>query len=184
MNTRTNSPSIFTPDPDRDHILGPNTAGATLIEYGDYECPACQQAHPAVKILISHFGNDLRFVFRNYPLREMHAYAEMAAEAAEAAGAQNKFWPFHDSVFERQQHLDAGYLDQCARQLGLDMPRFEKEVNDEVYRPRVQDDLDSGDRAHIRGTPSFFLNGEHVDTSFGLETLQSAIEDVLDSKKK
>jgi protein-disulfide isomerase len=168
-----NTPII--PNPSTDHILGPDDAKVTLVEYGDFECPACRQAHPAVKFILDHFEGDVRFVFRHFPLREVHPLAEAAAEAAEAAGAQGKFWEFYDSLFDLHGHLDSEHLMRYASQLGLNVPRLTADLTDSVYRQRVQEHITSGQRLGIRGTPAFFVNGSFVDTSFGFERLEMAI---------
>jgi len=163
-----------------DHILGPETARITLVEYGDFECPNCGQAYPAVKILRKHFGDRMRFVFRHFPLREVHPHAELAAEAAETAGAQNKFWPMHDLLFENQLHLKAKSLRRYAEQAEVDLERYDYEMSDHVYLQRVQEHIDSGTRSGVRATPTFFVNGIVHDVSFGLEHLQQAIEAELE----
>jgi len=162
-----------------DHILGPHTAKVTLVEYGDFECPNCNQAYPAVKLLLKHFEPQIRIVFRHFPLTEVHPHAQMAAEAAEAAGAQHKFWPMHDLLFERRGHLRREDLRHCAEQIELDLERFDYEINDQVYRQRVNEHIDSGKLSGVRGTPTFFLNGNTVDVSFGLEHLRQAVEGAL-----
>jgi len=177
MNATVNP--LLVPDPATDHILGPADARVTLIEYGDFECPSCAQAAPAVKILHDHFGRQLRFVFRHFPLREVHPHAELAAEAAEAAGAQGKFWPFHDLLFAHQHKLGETHLRDHAQQLGLDMARFENEMRDHVYLQRVQEQMQVADQLRVRATPSFYLNGTFVDVSFGLAHLQQAVEQAL-----
>src|SRR5690349_9780727 len=108
-----------------DHVLGPATAHVVVMEYGDFECPTCAQARPAVKLLLKHFQHRMRFVFRHFPLVEAHPHAERAAEAAEAAGAQGKFWPMHDMLFENQQHLKLPALRRYAEEIGLDLERFD-----------------------------------------------------------
>ena len=163
-----------------DHILGLETAKITLVEYGDFECPNCGQAYPAVKILRRHFGERMRFVFRHFPLREVHPNAELAAEAAAAAGAQSKFWPMHDLLFENQLHLKAKSLRRYAEEAGLDLERYDYEINDHVYLQRVQEHIDGGTRSGVRSTPTFFVNGIVHDVSFGLEHLQQAIEAELE----
>jgi protein-disulfide isomerase len=170
------SSTLAVPVRPTDHILGPDTARVTLVEYGDFECPSCGQAYPAVKILRKHFGDRLRFVFRNFPLREIHPHAELAAEAAEAAGAQQKFWPMHDMLFEHQLHLKAASLRRYAEDVELDMERYDYEMGDHVYLQRVHEHIDSGTRSRVRSTPTFFVNGVIHDVSFGLERLQQAIE--------
>jgi len=163
-----------------DHILGLETARITLVEYGDFECPNCGQAYPAVKILRKHFGERMRFVFRHFPLREVHPHAELAAEAAEAAGAQHKFWPMHDLLFENQLHLKAKSLRRYAEEAALDLERYDYEMSDHVYLQRVQEQIDSGTRSGVRATPTFFVNDIVHDVSFGLEHLQQAIDAELE----
>jgi protein-disulfide isomerase len=170
---------LLVPDKATDHILGPADARATMIEYGDFECPSCAQAHPAVKLMLSHFGDQVRYVFRHFPLREVHPHAELAAEAAEAAGAQGKFWPFHDLLFAHPNHLGETHLRDHAQQLGLDMPRYENEMRDHVYLQRVQEQMQGATALHVRATPSFYVNGVFVDVSFGLTHLHQAIEKAL-----
>jgi len=177
MNTAVNP--LLVPDEATDHILGPADAPVTLVEYADFECPSCGQAYPAVKILLDHFGRRVRFVFRHFPLREVHPHAELAAEAAEAAGAQGKFWPFHDLLFTHQHRLGAAQLRDYAQQAGLEMARFENEMRDHVYLQRVQEQMQAADQLRVRATPTFYLNGTFVDVSFGLANLQQAIEHAL-----
>src|SRR5882672_5393093 len=117
-----------------DHVLGHASAKVTIVEYGDFECPSCGQAYPAVKILLKHFGDRVRFVYRHFPLVEVHPHAELAAEAAEAAGAQHKFWPMHDLLFQNQSRLKLKELHHYAEQLELDLVRFDFELSDQVYR--------------------------------------------------
>jgi protein-disulfide isomerase len=177
MNATVNP--LLVPDPATDHILGPADARVTLVEYGDFECPSCAQAFPAVKIVLDQFGRQVRFVFRHFPLREVHPHAELAAEAAEAAGAQGRFWPYHDLLFTHQHRLGEAHLRDHAQQAGLDMARFENEMRDHVYLQRVQEQMQVADQLRVRATPSFYLNGAFVDVSFGLTHLQQAIERAL-----
>ena len=158
-----------------DHILGPASARVTIVEYGDFECPSCGQAYPAVKILLKHFGDRVRFVFRHFPLLEVHPHAELAAEAAEAAGAQHKFWPMYDLLFQNPSHLKLKDLRHHAEKLELDLVRFDFELADQVYRQRVNEHVDSGKRSGVRSMPAFFVNGSLVDVSFGLDHLHDAI---------
>ena len=161
---------------DRDHVDGPADAAVTLVEYGDFECPHCGRAYPIVKATRKKMGRRLRFVFRNFPLRESHPHAEHAAEAAEAAGAQGKFWEMHDRLFERQFALDDQYLIEYATDLGLDALRFEKELTAGVYAPRVREDFRSGVRSGVNGTPTFFVDGVRYDASWDQEPLLAALE--------
>jgi protein-disulfide isomerase len=144
---------------DEDHVLGPASARVTLVEYGDFECPSCGEAHPLLHAIRRAFGPNLRFVFRHFPLRDSHPHALAAAEASEAAAAQGKFWEMHDRLFERQDALDDRALVRHARKLGLDAPRLELELATKIHRARVNRDLESGRASGVRGTPTFFING-------------------------
>ncbi len=157
-----------------DHVLGPESAKVILFQYGDFECPTCAQAYPAVKMLMKKFEHRLRFVFRHFPLTA-HPNAEPAAETAEAAGAQGKFWPMHDMLYENQHHLKAKDLRRYAERLELDLERYDYEIGDQVYRQRVNEHVDSGKRSGVRSMPAFFLNGVIVDVSFGLDRLHDAV---------
>jgi len=161
----------------RDHIRGPADAAVTLVEYGDYECPHCGRAYPIVKTIQKQLGPKLRFVFRNFPLRESHPHAEQAAEAAEAAAAQGKFWEMHDRLFERQFALDGEYLIEYAGDLGLDVAQLRTELSSGAYAPRVREDFRSGVTSGVNGTPTFFINGVRHDDSWEFEPLLAALED-------
>ena len=162
--------------PGRDHIQGPADAPVTLVEYGDYECPYCGAAYPIIKDLQARMGNQLRFVFRNFPISTSHPHAEDAAEAAEAAAAQGQFWPMHDLLYERQQHLTDDDLRGYAERLGLDVDRFERELAEHLHAARVHDDFLSGVRSGVNGTPSFYINGTRHDDSFDTDTLLAALQ--------
>jgi protein-disulfide isomerase len=176
MNQQQRLPSLTAPVSSSDHAQGPEDAKITVVEYGDFECAACGEAYHAVKILHDRFGTNMRFVFRNFPLREVHHRAELAAEAAEAADGQDRFWQMHDLLFENQCHLKAENLREYAAKAGLDLGRFDKEMRGHLYRQRVQKDVESGTKSHILCTPAFFVNGVLHDVSFGLEHLEQAIE--------
>jgi protein-disulfide isomerase len=163
-------------DQDRDHVQGPADAPVTLVEYGDYECPYCGAAYPIVKELQARMGERLRFVFRNFPITTSHPHAEQAAEAAEAAAAQGRFWEMHDLLYENQKRLNDGDLHAYAEQLGLDVDLFDKELADHVQAPRVREDFISGVRSGVNGTPSFYVNGTRHDDSYDFETLLAALE--------
>jgi protein-disulfide isomerase len=165
----------------RDHRRGPETAQVTVVEYGDYECPFCGQAYPIVKEIQRRLGDRLRFVFRNFPLSQMHPHAEHAAEAAEAAAAQEKFWEMHDSLFEHQQALADAHLVQYAVALHLDEETFKREMIEHVHTNRVHEDFLSGVRSGVNGTPTFFINGVRHDDSYELQTLLAAIEAAMPS---
>jgi len=159
-----------------DHVIGPASAHVVVIEYGDFECPICAQAHQTMKILLKHYGQRIRFAFRHFPLVDAHPHAELAAEAAEAAGAQNRFWPMYDKLFENQQHLKPKALRGYAEDIGLDMPRYDSEMEDHLYLQRVQEHLASGRSSGVRSTPAFFVDGTLVDVSFGMERLSAALD--------
>jgi protein-disulfide isomerase len=162
-----------------DHVLGPEHAPVTLVEYGDFECPNCKQAAPAVRLLLERFAGQLRLVFRHFPLEEVHPHALHAALAAEAAGAQGKFWEMHDLLFENQQHLKVNQLRGYAAKLELDMERYDSEMNDELYLQRVREQIEGGHRSGVRATPTFFVNGRIQDVSFGLQALGAGVEAAL-----
>lgn len=162
-----------------DHVAGSAHAKLLLLEYGDYECPSCVEAEPVTRHLIEAFGKRMKFVFRHFPLVEIHPHSELAAEAAEAAAAQDKFWPMHHLLFTHSQHLTRGSLDQYAEMIDLDMRRFRTEMADRIYTQRVQEHRRSGELIGLRGSPTFFLNGEVVDVSFGLEHLELAVRAAL-----
>jgi protein-disulfide isomerase len=169
-------PHLTLPVGERDHVQGPAAAAVTLVEYGDYECPYCGEAYPIVKEVQRRLGDQLRFVFRNFPLAEMHPHAQHAAEAAEAAGAQDRFWPMHDALYEHQRALDDAHLRRHAKDLGLDEERFDRDLSGHTYAGRVREDFLSGARSGVNGTPTFFINGRRHDASYDLETLLAALE--------
>ena len=156
---------------DRDHVQGPADAAVTLLEYGDYECPYCGAAYPIIKEVQARLGESLRFVFRNFPISTSHPHAEQAAEAAEAAAAQGKFWEMHDLLYENQARLRDDDLHGYAEQLELDAERFDRELADNVHAQRVHEDFMSGVRSGVNGTPTFYVNGARHDGPYDLETL-------------
>lgn len=184
MMSRAATARLVLPVGERDHILGPATAPVTLVEYGDYECPHCGRAHPIVNALLEHLGDQLRFVFRHFPLATIHPHAQNAAEAAEAAGAQGQFWEMHDVLFENQDVLDDEALVQYAVALGLDPRRFIGELGNHVHTPRVREDFLSGARSGVNGTPTFFVNGVRHDGPFDLDTLLAAIAPALEGRAR
>jgi protein-disulfide isomerase len=162
-----------------DHTRGPDHAGVTVVEFGDFECPNCKQAAPAVKLLLERFDERVRFAFRHFPLTEVHPHAMLAAQASEAASGQGKFWQMHDLLFENQTHLKAPQLHGYAERLGLDMARYSAEMDDEIYLQRVREHMESARHSGVRGTPTFFVNGRLLDVSFGLRALFDAVEAAL-----
>ncbi len=169
-------------DPRRDHVQGSANAPVTLMEYGDYQCPYCGEAYSIVKQLQQKFDNNLRFVFRNFPLAQIHSYAEVAAEAAEAAGTQNKFWEMHDYLYEHQNQLAVPQLIAAAGLLGLDVERFTDDLSRHAYAERVREDFLSGVRAGVNGTPTFFINGVRHDGSWDVDSLSDAIKAQLQKR--
>jgi protein-disulfide isomerase len=165
-----------------DHVLGPAHARVTIVEYGDFECPICKQAAPGLKRLHERFPGELRFAWRHYPLEEVHPHALAAAEAAECAGAQGKFWEMHDLLLENQAHLKRKHLAGYAERLELDLARFAAELDEHVYVQRVREHIESGRRSHVRGTPGLFLNGRAQDGSAGLGALVAAAEAILNGR--
>jgi protein-disulfide isomerase len=159
----------------RDHIRGPATAPITLLEYGDYQCPFCGEAAPIVDEVQRRLGDKLRFVFRNFPLTEMHPHAEHAAEAAEAAAAHGKFWEMHDALYANQDALDDRHLAEYAVSLGINAGEIQKALAGHAYGDRIRDDFMSGVRSGVNGTPTFFINGVRHDGPFDLDSLLDAI---------
>ena len=162
-----------------DHVRGAAHAPVTVVEYGDFECPNCKQAAPAVDMLLRKFPDQVLFVYRHYPLEEVHPHALGAAEAAECAGAQGKFWEMHAQLFAHQSHLDTKHLHRYAEEIGLDIARYTAEMDDHVYLQRIREHVDSGRRSRVRGTPGFFVNGVITDVSFGLQSLFEATQAAL-----
>ena len=162
-----------------DHVLGPAHAMVTVVEYGDFQCPNCKQAAPAVKLLLQRFQGRMRFVYRHFPLEEVHPDALHAALAAETAAAQGKFWAMHDLLFGNQTHLKLPALRRYAERLGLDMARYDAEMAGQLYLQRVREHMESGARSGVRGTPGFFVNQRIEDVSFGMQRLFAAVEAAL-----
>jgi protein-disulfide isomerase len=163
----------------RDHAQGPADAPVTLVEYGDYECPHCGRAYPIVKEVQRRLGSNLRIVFRDFPLAESHPHAEHAAEAAQAAAAQGRFWEMHDTLFEHQSALDDSHLVAYASRLELDPTKFESELRAHAHRARVREEFNGGVRSGVNGTPTFFINGVRFDDSWDPDTLTDALKAAL-----
>ena len=162
-----------------DHHVGPADARVVVVEYGDFECPNCKQAAPAVEMLLKRFEGRVCFAYRHYPLEDVHRHALQAAEAAECAGAQDRFWEMHALLFENQQALEIAHLRAYAQRLGLDMERYEREMVEHVHLERVRRNIDTGHKSGVRATPGFFVNGRRQDVSFGLRLLFDATEAAL-----
>jgi protein-disulfide isomerase len=168
-------PRLTVPVGERDHVLGPATAPVTLVEYGDYECPFCGATHPTLKQVRQVMGDDLRFAYRHFPLSQIHPHAYQAAEAAEAAGAQGRFWEMHDLLFANQDRLRLRDLIGYAGALGLDPERFVTDLRGHVYADRLREDFLSGVRSGVNGTPTFFVNGVRHDGGYDHESLLEAL---------
>lgn len=147
-----------------DHQLGNLNGAVTLVEYGDFECPHCRRAHPFIKRLLKEKGKELHFVFRHFPLGEIHPNAHAAAQVAEAAGKQDKFWEMHDLIFENQDKLSAAFLLTLAEDLKLDLRQLAVDIKSEKVLKKIESDFESGIRSGVNGTPTFFLNGSLVYT--------------------
>lgn len=142
-----------------DHVQGNDNADLTIVEYGDYQCPYCGAAYPVLKELMKEFKGQVKFVFRNFPLSEMHPYARPAAIAAEAADLQGKFWEMHDVIYENQQSLNENFLFQLAEKIGLNLSQFKEDIQKPELEKKVDSDFESGIISGVNGTPSFFING-------------------------
>ena len=176
----SNRAQLVVPVGPDDHVEGPDDAAITIVEYGDFQCPYCGQAYPIVKRLQSDFGGSLRLVFRNMPLTNVHPQAELAAETAEAVGLQGKFWPMHDVLFENQRDLSGPAILRYVEDVGADLSQVANALNDGVVQKRVKDDVESGIRSGVNGTPTFFVNGERYDGSWDYDTFHAYLEEMLD----
>lgn len=148
---------------EKDHIQGEKDATIEIVEYGDYQCPSCGDAHPIVKEIQDTFDSQIKFVFRNFPLQESHEFALQAAISAEAAGLQNKFWEMHDALYENQYRLDEALFLALAENLDLDLEKFNNDVQSATVKEKVENDFESGVRSGVNGTPSFYVNGTKFD---------------------
>jgi protein-disulfide isomerase len=162
-------------DEDLDHIRGPRDAPVTLVEYGDFECPYCGQAEPIIRDLLADYG-DVRYVWRHLPLTDVHPHAQMAAEAAEAAGAQGKFWEMHDLLLEHQDALRPEELVRYAEELGLDTERFKNHLRAHKWSWRVARDVESAELSGVSGTPTFFVNGRRHEGAYDEASLAAAVK--------
>ena len=177
-------PDLAQPIDASDHSRGPIDAPVSLLEYGDFECPNCKQAAPVVKLLLERFADRVRFVYRHFPLEGVHPHALQAAIAAEAAGAQGRFWPMHDQLFAGQQHLAPHDLRAYATKLGLDLDRYDADIAENRYLVRVRDHIRSGEASGVRATPTFFIDGRICDVSYGLQALVEGVETALRSHER
>jgi protein-disulfide isomerase len=166
-----------------DHIEGSLDAPVSLVEYGDYECPHCGRAYPIVKRVQRHFGKRLAFVFRNFPLTQIHRYAQAAAESAEFAGSKGKFWAMHDLLFENQDRLGPELFEELASNLGLDPAELQQALADGAFTARVRADFTGGVRSGVNGTPTFFINGQRHNGPSEYESLVKKIDEALQAVK-
>jgi protein-disulfide isomerase len=170
-------PQLKPPVGPHDHIIGPHNARVTLVEYGDYQCPYCGNAHPIVKALQDKFSRTMRFVFRNFPLVQAHEFAMGAAEIAEAAGNQGKFWEMHDWLYAHQRTLEPEMLLKGAAQLQLDTDQIKAALEDGELNKRIEYDLNGGTESGVDGTPAFFINGKKFDGNWtDFKVFATAIE--------
>lgn len=167
------------PVTDEDHFRGPRNAAVELVEYGDYECPHCRQVNDIRRELRARIGDKYRYIYRHFPITSSHTHAQIAAEAAEAASAQGKFWEMHNLLFKHQGELDQDHIFQYAAEIGLDLERFKRELTEGVYTKRVKDDFESGIQSGVHGTPTFFINGNRYDGTWDLESLMAEIQKPL-----
>jgi protein-disulfide isomerase len=170
---------LKTPVSSSDHVIGPEAAPVVIVEYGDFECPNCKQAAPALKQLLVRHARQVQLVYRHLPLEAGHPQALQAAEAAECAAAQGKFWAMHDLLFENQPRLRPDDLRSYAVQLGLDMRRYDDETLSKLWLAKIRAQLADGEQSGVRSTPGIFLNGRIQDVSFGFKSLFDAIDAIL-----
>jgi protein-disulfide isomerase len=173
------SAQLVIPVNEQDHSLGPSNAPVTLVEYGDFECPHCRRAHPIVHGIRRYMGDQLRFVYRHFPLVEAHPHAEMAAEAAEAAGLQGRFWEMHDILFLNQHALEPDDLLLYAARIGVDAQRVARQLAAGTWAKKVRDDFRGGVRSGVNGTPTFFINRLRYDGNWtdSAEFIQALTEE-------
>lgn len=185
-NTSSSGSSSGTPT---NHVEGQGKAGVTLVEYGDYQCPYCEQYYPIVKQVASQFNDQIKFQFRNFPLVNVHQNAFAGARAAEAAGLQGKFWQMHDLLYENQTQWSESsnpskFFDQYAQQIGLNVSQFQKDYSSGQVNNLINADLAAGRKLNIQGTPTFFLNGKQINVSADVNSFASQIQDAIAQKAK
>ncbi|MGC4038481.1 MAG: thioredoxin domain-containing protein [Chitinophagaceae bacterium] len=172
--------SLYIPVNRSDQKEGKNDAPVILVEYGDYQCPHCGAAYPIIKKIERHFAGQLEFVFRNFPLAEIHPYAMEAACAAEAAGLQQQFWPMHDLIFENQPMLSPQQLLNFGRVIGIDIQRLMHDMRSAAIIKKVENDFEGGLKSGVNGTPTFFINGKRYNGYADFEPLKKAINLIVD----
>jgi protein-disulfide isomerase len=175
VSVNLDQPRLAVPISARDHVLGPELARVTLVEYGDYECPYCREANGVLKLVLRVVGDQMRFAYRHFPLTQIHSHAHQAAEAAEAAAAQGHFWEMHHLLFEHQDRLGVRDLLRYAAGLELDVARVANELAERTHAPRVREDSASGIRSGVNGTPTLFINGVRHNGGYDLTSLLEAL---------
>ncbi|TDW43378.1 thioredoxin-like protein [Flavobacterium sp. 270] len=160
-----------------DHTQGKKDAEIVIVEYGDYQCPYCGAAYPVLKEIMNRYGDQVQFVFRNFPLSEMHQYARPAAIAAEAAALQGKFWEMHDAIYENQEYLNEKFLFELAEKIGLNRSKFIKDIKNAALEEKIDSDFESGVLSGVNGTPSLFVNGRKFDR--GAEDLLEQLGEII-----
>ncbi len=181
QNSKSIDPDLSDTDYNDEWAQGPDNAKVILVEYADFQCPASKRVTGLVKSLLIKYPKDLRFIYRHYPL-STHAEAQAAAEAAEAAGTQGKFWEMHDALFTNQDFLSAEIFRRLAADLRLDVSRFIKEMNENTYQKQVLDDYQSGRASNVKATPTFFINGKMYQETYSLQGFTKAIEAEITAK--
>jgi protein-disulfide isomerase len=169
-------PELRFPINEQDHVIGPADASVTLVEYGDYQCPHCQAAWPEVKLVLRHFGRDLCYAYRHFPISTVHPMAKPAAETAEFAGAHGLFWEMHSAIYANGHQLSGPTLLALAARLGLDAAELRNALELGIYAPKVEADFFGGIRSGVNGTPCFFVNGQRHDGGYDATSLTAAIE--------
>lgn len=167
--------TLALPVTDRDHRRGPDDAPVTIVFYGDFECPFCARAAGLLAVLRDEFGDDLREVYRHYPIIRTHEHAQLAAEASEAAAAQDQFWPFHDQLIAHHDALSPERIEALAADLGLDLTQFREQLEAHTFAERVRADFRSGVKSGVEGTPALFINEERYDGRLRLDSLREAV---------
>jgi protein-disulfide isomerase len=171
-----NMATLRIPVTQHDHVRGPAEAPITLVEYGDYECPHCAAAAPIVDQLQSSFDRQMRYVFRHFPLTEVHPHAEIAAESAEFAGAAGVFWEMHEALFRQQSRLSLAVILLIGEELGLSSQAMRNALETGQYRDKVRSDISGGIHSGVNGTPTFFINGVRHDGAYDYASMATAIQ--------
>lgn len=162
-----------------DHVQGPADAPVTILEYGDYECPYCGRAFPILKQIRETLGDHVRLAFRHFPLNNVHPHASVAAQAAESAGAQGKFWEMHELLFEHQDALETHDFDRYALRLGLEVYQFQADLSSDRFARRVERDYASGVKNQVKKTPTLFINGKKYEGALELEAIVAAVQSAM-----